>query len=184
MPPARARSAAAAPAVELEKPFDIHAWLTGSDPDSPTPEPVTTSVTVYLMPHLAAKLNALADEIEAAEGRERTMADQTPAKLAREWEALKQKFDAATLTLKLRQRVPGDYEMVRQRMNEDGVPATKERSNFYLVSQFLVDPALTADEVRKLGERIGAPQFEQIVQAMDAMVGALPEVTVPKSLRP
>ncbi len=183
MPPARARTASAAP-VELEAPFDIHSWLTGSDPDAATATPLTSTVTVFLKPHLAAKLNELADQIEAEERRERTMGDRSPAKLTREWEALKAQFDSARLSVTVRQRVPGDWEAIRERMNKDGVPATKERVEVYATAQFLVEPVLTPTEVRLLGERIGAPQFDQIVEAWTALTAALPEVTVPKSLRP
>lgn len=183
MPPARSRSATAAPA-ELDPPFDIHAWLTGLDESGGEPQYVTARVTVCLKPYLATQLNNLVDQIDAADGAERTMGDTTPAKLRREYEALLAEFEASKVSMTVRQTVPGDVESVRDDMNAAGVQRTPQNVNCWLMSRLLVEPKLTPREVELLGTRIGAAQFQQMVDALNQLAVAVPEVNVPKSLRP
>jgi hypothetical protein len=184
MPPARPRSAAAEKPVELEAPFDIHAWLTGFEDGAEAPQYVTASVSVCLKPYLVTRLNELVDAIDAAESAERTMGDSSPAKLRREYDALLAEFEASKIVMKFRQTVPGDVESVRDDMNAAGVARTAQNINCWLMSRLLVDPQLSPREVAILGERIGAAQFQQMVSTLDQLAAAVPEVSVPKSLRP
>lgn len=183
--PTRARTAAVPEdAPSLEPKFDVHAWLQGADPSAPVPVPITATVDVYLKPYLAARLNALVDEINAAEGQERSFADASPAKLTREWEELKAQFDESRYTVTVRARIPGDFEAVHAAMTKAGVPFTKERMALWQTARLMIDPALSGEEMQKFGERIGSAQYDKIVEAWSALEGDLPVVTVPKSLRP
>lgn len=183
MPPARSRTAAPVD-VALEAPFDIHAWLTGFSEGSDKPQYVTAAVTVCLKPYLVTRLNVLVDAIDAAEQSERTMGDSSPAKLRREYEALFAEFEQSKVVMTLRQTVPGDVESVRDDMNAAGVARTAQNINCWLMSRLLVDPQLSPKEVEILGERIGAAQFQEMVSTLDQLASGLPEVNVPKSLRP
>ncbi len=183
MPPARPRTSAEKPA-ELEPPFDIHAWLTGFEEGAETPKYVTASVAVCLKPYLVTRLNGLVDAIDAAESAERTMGDSSPAKLRREYDALLAEFEASKVTMTIRQTLPGDVDAVKADMDAAGVLRSGQNINCWLMSHLLVDPQLSPREVEILGDRIGAAQFKTIVDTIDRLASAVPEVSVPKSLRP
>lgn len=159
--------------------FDLLAWLGEA-------APVTRDVVVYGRPDLVEEINRLEVEAAAAARRERSMGEKSPAAMRREVDALREKYEASALTVKVRARQLGDLDAINKAAKAGGVePGDGEGWNLYASARWIVSPAMDVDTLRRFVEKIGVVQFEQqIVATWEELSTKVPVPTVPLSPRP
>ena len=153
---------------ETPQDFDFDAWLD----DAERPE---RAVTVYQRAGLIADLDRLAERIENADDDEvdGPSVGGGVGKLRAEYAKLAQQFHDSALTF----RIAGhDEEQKREfaKANPDAVPTELGR---IVVADAIRSPKVTADQIKRLAEKIGEVQFSKILVAYHQASTELPSVS-------
>jgi hypothetical protein len=149
--------------------FDFDAWLDGA-------ERPQRAVTVYQKAGLIAELDALEDQILAAddegESQERGLSEQSESqRLTAEYQRLAQQFHASALTIK----VQGHDE--EEKRNLAAANKGNEDIAYIVLADAIKFPSVTAEQVKRLAAKIGEVQFAQILTAYHQASTELPAVS-------
>lgn len=151
-------------ADELDpKTFNVDEWLSGVTR-------VTKMVEVYGRPHLQAEIDELDALASDAEGDERDDLHAQADELREEMEASRVRFKVASLR---EERV----EVIRKQFK----PKDLEGPTFAIMSEQIVHPVMTADQLRALRDAIGDGYFAQTLTATCLAAQQGLAVTVPFS---
>ena len=153
---------------ETPQDFDFDAWLD----DAERPE---RAVTVYQRAGLIADLDRLAERIENADDDEvdGPSVGGGVGKLRAEYAKLAQQFHDSALTF----RIAGhDEEQKREfaKANPDAKPTELGR---LVLADAIRSPNVTADQLKRLAEKIGEVQFSKILVAYHQASTELPSVS-------
>ena len=129
------------------KTFNVDEWLSGVTR-------VTKMVEVYGRPHLQAEIDELEALASDAEGDERDDLHAQADELREEMEASRVRFKVASLR---EERV----EVIRKQFK----PKDLEGPTFAIMSEQIVHPVMTADQLRALRDAIGDGYFAQTLTA-------------------
>lgn len=154
--------------------FDLAAWLEGAD----RPE---RSVTVYQKAGLIADLDRLAAQIENAEADERTEMvyersigeESEVQRLTREYARIAKQFHESALVVRVRSISEDEQAELREK-NPD---LDRRALGKLVLSEALVSPKATPDQVGKLERILGDAQFALIVNAWQQACRAVPAVS-------
>jgi len=155
--------------------FDFDSWLDGADKPQ-------RSVTVYQKAGLIADLDVLAEKISNAESEDEV--DGPPmgggvGRLRAEYAKLAQQFHDSALTIRVQGLDEDEKLAIRDKTGTEGRELT-----YAILSEALVSPKATPDQVAKLKVRIGEAQFAGILAAFHQANNAIPAVSadfLPKS---
>ena len=153
---------------ETPQDFDFDAWLD----DAERPE---RAVTVYQRAGLIADLDRLAERIENADDDEvdGPSVGGGVGKLRAEYAKLAQQFHDSALTF----RIAGhDEEQKREfaKANPDAKPTELGR---LVLADAIRSPKVTAEQLKRLAEKIGEVQFSKILVAYHQASTELPSVS-------
>ena len=148
--------------------FDIDAWL--NDAERPA-----RSVTVYQKAGLIADLDALADQIQNAEGEE----VDGPAMgggvgtLRAKYADLAQKFHDSALTIRVQSLTQQEQAALLQGHEEDKIA---DRGAI-VMAEAIVHPKMSPAQVKRLNSVLGDAQFARIMEAWNQACRNAPEVS-------
>lgn len=148
--------------------FDFDAWLEGAE----RPE---RSVTVYQKAGLVADLDALEEQIVAAElvpAEERALGE-SPSNLRAKYAALAEQFKASALTV----RIQGRTREEREALQEAHKDLNSKDLGAVIIADAMTSPKATAKQVAKLNTVLGDSQFSRILAAYNRANNEFPVVS-------
>lgn len=153
------------PAVEQALNVDIDSWLAQA-------KPPRRSVTVYGRGDLYARIQDLrvqADRLDAAEIPGDTRPGKPGDDLRAQADALAEQIESSRLVLHIRGALLEErLELVEKHENDSSdSPGAGLAYTIELMSRCIVQPGMTADQVRKLRRSIGEAQWHQVVDALE-----------------
>jgi len=148
----------------MSEPFDFEAFISGTQLARGT----VSFFKVDNRPEIA-RLTKQHDAMPADDGDEREQSAPSPRKdLAAKIVALREEMEASRVEFTIRTLTPDELRTVMDAATEEPYDQLALQS---------VEPALTADQWRKLADRIGAAQFKVICDDANALI--LSKVAVP-----
>lgn len=148
--------------------FDIDAWL--ADAERPA-----RSVTVYQKAGLIAELDALATQIENAEGEEVDGPSMGGGvgKLRAKYADLARKFHDSALTVKV-QSLTNQEQAELLKANGGGDQVDR---GAVVLAEAIVSPKMTPAQVKRFNSVLGDAQFSRIMDAWHSACREAPEVS-------
>lgn len=148
--------------------FDVDAWL--NDAERPA-----RSVTVYQKAGLIAELDALATQIENAEGEEvdGPSVGGGVGTLRAKYADLARKFHDSALTVKVQSLTNQEQAELLAGHDTDSMA---DRGSI-VMAEAIVSPKMTAAQVRRLNAVLGDAQFQMILDAWHSACREAPEVS-------
>jgi hypothetical protein len=152
--------------------FDLDAWIEGADR-------TVRSATVYQKAGLIGDLDLLATQIETAEAEE---AIDGPGmgggsgKLRAKYAKLAAEFKASALVIRMKALTVDEKKAIEEEHKED--------TGAHILAASMVEPRVTAAQIRKLEKAIGNAQMALIIQAYNRACDDVPAVSadfLPKS---
>ena len=148
--------------------FDLDAWINGAD----RPE---RAVTVYRKAGLIADMDVIAEKIRNADEDEidgPSMAGGV-GKLRGEYAKLAQQFHDSALTVRVQGRTKAERLKIEQANPGLGV----QDLGFAILADAVTSPKASPNQLARMQEAIGEPQFGLIIRAFNSACDDLPEVS-------
>ena len=146
--------------------FDVDAWLD----DAERPE---RSVTVYQKAGLIADLDRLGEQIGNADEDEVDGPSMGGGvgKLRAEYAALAKQFHDSALTIRVQGRDMGERAKVAASVSDESLRGAA------VLADAIQAPKFTPEQVNRLAEKLGGPQFQLIVKRFEEASADLPSVS-------
>ena len=145
--------------------FDVDAWL--NDAERPA-----RSVTVYQKAGLIAELDALAAQIENAEGEEVDGPSMGGGNLRAKYADLARKFHDSALTVKVQSLTNQEQADLLKESGGDQVDR-----GAVVLAEAIVSPKMTPAQVKRFNAVLGDAQFSRIMDAWHSACREAPEVS-------
>jgi hypothetical protein len=152
--------------------FDLDAWIEGA-------ERTIRSATVYQKAGLIGDLDVLAAKIENAEREEAVDGPGMgggAGKLRAEYAKLAGEFKASALTVRMKALTLDEKKAIEKEHKED--------TGAHILAASMVEPRVTAEQIRKIENAIGNAQMALIIRAYNQACDDTPAVSadfLPKS---